>query len=111
MGNCGDCRFYTPFTDKKGWGYCHRYPPSGWKATSFSFSGQFSGRVALKSARAEELSAGYEGKIRGLWEQPLMEPHDWCGEHQPKAETDSLMPAQAGLAPGSLPAATEDSVP
>jgi hypothetical protein len=99
MSHCEDCRFYTPFPDRKGWGYCHRYPPSGWRATSLSLSAQFSGRLALKTGRAEELGAKYEGKIKGLWEQPQMEPQDWCGEYQPKTEAEELsepsMPAPA----------------
>jgi hypothetical protein len=86
MDHCEDCRFYTPFPDRKGWGYCHRYPPSGWKATSFSYSGGFSGRVVPKSGSVEEVGARYEGKIKGLWEQPQMEPHDWCGEYRPVEE-------------------------
>jgi hypothetical protein len=88
MSHCEDCRFYTPFPDRPGWGYCRRYPPSGWRPTSFSMTGEFLGKVALKSARTEELRARYEGKIKGMWEQPQMEPQDWCGEYRSRTETE-----------------------
>jgi len=51
-------------------------------------TGEFLGRVALKSARTEELRATYEGKIKGMWEQPQMEPQDWCGEYRSRIETE-----------------------
>jgi len=114
MGNCGDCRFYTPFPDKKGWGYCHRYPPSGWKATSIILSGEFAGQVVPKSGRVEGLSARYDGRIKGLWEQPQMEPRDWCGEYQPKDEElePEHTPEPATSEPAtSEPATTEAPTP
>ena len=88
MGRCQDCRFYTPFSDKPGWGYCRRYPPSGWRATSISMTAAFLGRTALKSARSDELRLRYEGRIKGMWEQPQMEIRDWCGEYQPQSEVE-----------------------
>ena len=99
-GHCADCFYYTPFPDRPGWGYCHRYPPSGWKASSFTMSGEFLGKVALKSAHAEELRPRYEGKIKGLWEQPQMEPQDWCGEYLAKDGGEGLTEQQPTSAEG-----------
>ncbi len=62
---CENCRFWERNEDLKGYGYCHRFPPT-WKMTA-----QTAGALSVTEST-------------DAWTET--QDHEWCGEYDAEDE-------------------------